>query len=149
MNVPDLISNHDLENIANASLDKLEEKYDEMLIFLKLNSKNVFIETINVSNYIRENYKKQLLFYTFNHPTKILLQKMCELILEKLNLENTINYELDPFDWYKGIIYKCIQKHVYFDINNHLPFFNNETDTYKICEIYYNAYQSNSFSFDS
>jgi len=148
INVPDLISNDDLEKIANENLNELEKRNNDIFELIKKFDKNIFIDIIDITNFIRENYKNKLLFYTFNHPTKILLQKMCEIILEKFPLENKMNYDIDPFNWYKGIIYKCIQKHVHFNINECLPLLNNETDVYKICEIYYNTYKSKLIQFD-
>ena len=148
VNVPDLISNQDLENIANSSLNELEKRHNDILKFVSKFNKNVFIETINITSFIRENYKNKLLFYTFNHPTKFLLQKMCQDILEKIPLENKLNYDIDPFNWYRGIIYQCIQKHVRFNIKECLPLLNHETDVYKICEIYYHTYHSKTIQFD-
>jgi hypothetical protein len=39
-----------------------------------------------------------------------------------------MDYELDPFSNERCILYSCIQKMVDFDIKNHTPFINNNSN---------------------
>lgn len=70
--------------------DKLDFKYDERkekgINILKSKEKTC---DIKISDFILENYKKQQLFYTPNHPAPIILKIMAKQILKKLN----INYQ--------------------------------------------------------
>jgi hypothetical protein len=91
---------------------------------------------INVVDIIEKNYKEQLLFYTYNKPTKYLLQLLAREIIDILQIQNTINYEIDPFSDYKPILYSCIEKIVYFNIEKYKPLINNETELSNIYNYY-------------
>ena len=73
------------------------------------------------------------------------MQYISEQILEILQEPNTINYDIDPLNSTKCIIYKCIQKVVNFDINQHTPLTNNKTNNYDITKLYYNSYKDIGF----
>lgn len=117
-----LKSYQELENMANNSINELRKREQEMISYHNVH-KNCNI--IIVSDYIKENYKKELLFYSINHPTKYILQYIAKYIINKLSLEDKINYNIDPFySSERGMIYKCISQVVEFDINKHLPYLN-------------------------
>jgi len=135
-------SKKELLSIADNSILKLETKYNDMLQYSK-----EYTYFISISDYIKDNYKDNLLFYSPNHPTKILLQYASKKIIEKINeigFDCHFNYDnhVDHFDYFKCIIYSCIQPCVNFNIDDHEPFINSETDVYKIVELYYNHYKS-------
>jgi len=134
----------ELEKIANDSLKELEKRENEMKKY------NTII--ITVSGYIRENYKKKLLFYSMNHPTKYLLQFISIKILNELYVNNiTINLDIDPlYSSDRGILYKCIQKIIEFNINNYTPQLckHNTNDINKIVDIYYDTYDKNNISWN-
>jgi len=110
------------------SINNLKTRFEDMLQYKKNNT-----YFINIVPFIEENYKDKLLFYSFNHPTKYLLQFIALKIIEILGIPNTINYELDPFSNEKCILYACLQKVLNFNIKNHQPLMNN---TSSINDIY-------------
>ena len=127
----------DLEAIANESLKELSRRYAEN----KQKYVGPNIQFIYTGDYIRENYKHKLLFYSMNHPSKHVLQFVCESILHLLNIPNTtINYEIDPLSSTKCIIYKCIQPCVFFDINKCDISMYKSNNVQDICKLYYNVY---------
>lgn len=132
----------ELEVIANNSLNELKNRNNNTIEKYNITN-NIFI--ITTYDYIKQNYKDKLLFYSMNHPSKYVLQYISEQILEILQEPNTINYDIDPLNSTKCIIYKCIQKVVNFDINQHTPLTNNKTNNYDITELYYNTYKDIGF----
>lgn len=137
-----LKSNVELENIANNSLCELKKRYEQNQ--QKYVGSN--IQFIYTGDYIKENYKHKLLFYSMNHPSKYVLQFVCESILKILDIPtNTINYEINPLSQTKCIIYKCIQSCVHFDINKCEKYMCAKTSINEICELYYNTYNEIKF----
>lgn len=138
VNNVNLKTNEELEEIMSDSLNELKKRENNMLIYDELH-KN--IDYIPVSNYIENNYKHKLLFYSINHPTKYLFQYISEIILKILNLNNNIDYNLLPTqNKLRCIMYKCIQNVVYFDINLHKPCINDIEDINIISKMYYDVY---------
>jgi hypothetical protein len=78
---------------------------------------------IKSSSYILNNYKKNLLFYTINHPTKYLFYFISDKILSSLNI-SLIEYpeNIDPLKALIMPVYQCVQKHVDFNIDYYLNF---------------------------
>jgi len=132
---------NELNKIAEDGINELVKRKNNML-----NYKNLFpiknIDCISIAEFIRENYKKQLLFYTYNHPCKIVLQFIANEILNILNIPNTIDYNIDPLNYEKCILYKCINRGVHFDTNNCKPLLNNECNIENIIDLYSNVYKS-------
>ena len=61
-------------------------------------------------------------------------------------MEDTINYSIDVLSTEpRCILYKCIQKNINFDLNEHASLVLGNTDIYKITEIYYDTYKSINF----
>jgi hypothetical protein len=139
VNYWDLKTTEQLEEIANKNINELKVRTDKLCNLYK-NFPGVSI--ISVSDFIKNNYKSKLLFYTVNHPSKYLLQFICENILFYLN-ETTqrMNYSLDPLNVDKSIIYKCVQKVVQFDVNKELPKLNQLDDNFAIIQLYYDTYK--------
>jgi len=135
-----LKSKYELECLANNSLTELDIRYESMLLHKKYSPhKNIFC--IPVTQYIRDNYKENLLFYTINHPSKILFHYICEKIVDILNIDNTIDYEIDVLNHTRCILYKCIQKIVCFNIEDYSPFLYEESNIKDIADKYYNKYK--------
>lgn len=128
----------DLEKVANDSIKYLIEK-DKDIIREYVNSEN--IKYISIVDFIKDNYKKKLLFYSMNHPTKELLQLICEKILEILNIKNSMNYDCDPLNDPKCILYKCIQNVVDFDISKEQPYLKECKTSYEITKLYHDVYK--------
>jgi hypothetical protein len=111
----------ELQEIFDKNINNLKKRYEDMFKYRKQNT-----YFITIIPFIEKNYKDKLLFYTFNHPTKYLLQYIALEIIKILHIPNTIDYHLDPFSQNeKCILYSCIQKMVNFDIRNHAPYMNN------------------------
>lgn len=140
-----LKTSDELDNIAENSLNELKKRYEEHKN--KFNDKNIFIITIH--DYIKNNYKNKLLFYSMNHPTKYVIQYICEEIINILSLQNTINYQVDILgddSQPKCILYKCIQKSVNFNVDDHTPLTKNKTNINEITQLYYDTYKEIGFS---
>jgi hypothetical protein len=145
-NNTELKSSEELEIIANNSLDELNRRYENN-IKKYYNGRNVYF--IPTYNFIKNNYKDKLLFYSINHLTKYLIQYICEEILNLINLlennhlKNTINYHIDILSTEpKCLLYKCIQKNINFNLNEHVPNILGNIDIYEITKIYYDTYRS-------
>ena len=137
----DLKSSEELETIAQDSLNELQNRNKENKE--KYNDKYVYV--IGTYEYIKSNYKNELLFYSMNHPTKYLIQFICKEIISILQINNTIDYTVDTLANTKCILYKCISKNVNFDINNHNVETLGITDINKITQLYYNTYKEIGF----
>jgi len=89
----------------------------------KYTTNNTNCNIIIASTFIKDNYKKKLLFYSVNHPTKYLLHYISIEILKKLGINyNLINPNIDPlYSNERCILYKCIENVIEFDINYHKP----------------------------
>ena len=137
----DLKTSEELETLANNSLNDLEDRYKNNK--KKYGGDNVHI--IPTYNYIKRNYKKKLLFYSMNHPSKYIIQYICEKIIDILQIENTMNYDIDTLNNPKCILYKCISKVVNFDINDHNPLTLDNKDVSNITQLYYDTYKEIGF----
>lgn len=136
-----LKTNDELESIANKSLDELNNRYDIIMLHKQMNPAK-FIYSLPISPFIENNYKQTLLFYTTNHPSKSLFQYVCEEIIVILNVENTIDYDIDVLDHTRCILYACIQQAVSFDITKQTPRLNNQTNIQDIAESFYEIYKT-------
>jgi hypothetical protein len=132
-----LKSSEELEIIANKSLHELNERYK--IIKEKYDTNNIYI--ISIYEFVKLKYKEKLLFYSMNHPTKYVFQYICEEIVKYLDIPNTIDYNLDPLDNPRCILYSCIQKNVNFDISACKPNIKNLTNTRSITDLYYSTYK--------
>ena len=110
----DLKSSEELEKIADDSLNELYIRYINCKA--TYNDNNI-IYNITTYEYIKQNYKNILLFYTSNHPAKYVIQFICEKIVDFLQIQNTINYTIDVLNTEKWVLYTCIKKIVNFDID--------------------------------
>jgi len=119
----DLKTSEELKDILNKNINDLQCRYKDMFQYTKKNT-----SFINIIPFIEDNYKDTLLFYTFNHPTKYLLQFIALEINKILDISDTIDYKLDPFSQEKCILYSCIQKMVNFDIKKYSPLMNNTSN---------------------
>jgi hypothetical protein len=135
----DLKTSEELEIIAQNSLEELQnrniinkDKYND-------NDKNIYF--IGTYEYVKNNYKDKLLFYSMNHPTKYVIQFICEEIINILQIKNKIDYDVDVLSNPKCILYKCIQKNVNFNINNLNFLTSGLIDVGEITQLYYNTYK--------
>jgi hypothetical protein len=138
-------NNDNLDKLADESFIELDNRYKSMLDEYVNNNNNIF--PIYITNFIKNNYKEQLLFYSMNHPTKFLLQLMCDEIIKVLAIETNIDYNIDPLDNPKCILYKCIKNSVHFDINQHQSVTLDKVGDYEITKLYFENYKSNNINF--
>lgn len=104
----------DLNKIVNNNIQELVAR--ENIIKKKYIGNNIYY--IFTSEFIKNNYKKNLLFWTINHPTKYILQYMAKQICNTIKIK--INYDIDPLQSnVKQILYKSVQKLVDFNIDNY------------------------------
>jgi len=141
VNNQNLFSSEELEQIAN---DSIYELYNRNLANIEKYKPYKNIHVISCVHYIKYNYKDKLLFYSMNHPTKFVIQFICEKIINILQIPNTINYDIDLLNNPKCILYKCVGKNVNFDINNTASILG-ITDINKIVQLYYNTYKEFGF----
>lgn len=139
VNNVDLLTGDDLDKMANDSLNELQKRYNEACA--AFSASNIFV--LSIHDFVEQNYKDKLLFYSMNHPSKYLFNYLCEQILEILeisNKEQIIDYNSDPLESIKAIIYKCVQNNVNFDIEQCPISICGESDPHKIALIYYKTY---------
>ena len=134
-----LKTKEELELLANNSILELRRRSKQTIERYKSNY-NVRYAFSN--HFILHNYKDKLLFYSMNHPTKWLLHHICEQIVVSLKILNRINYDVDPLQFpTKGILYKCLQQVVHFDIEIYQPHLAGKTTVKSITKKYYEAYK--------
>ena len=138
----ELKTKDELEQYANESLEELNKRHNENVNKYKIKDNILFISTYD---FIKNNYKDKLLFYSMNHPTKYVIQYICEEIIKILNLDNTILYDINILDNPKSIIYKCVQKAVNFNINDCEPLVVGKTNVQDIVQLYYDTYKKIDF----
>jgi len=137
-----LKNKYELENLALKGITELRNRYNNMLNY-KNHYYNKNISCISIADYVENNFKDKLLFYTINHPTKFVLQFVCEKIAEVLPINNIqINYHLDPLNYTKCIIYKCISQVINFNLEDKQPLLENENNLENIVKMYYNVYKN-------
>jgi hypothetical protein len=142
VNNPDLISKQSLLERAANSIRELRNRDTDIKKEL-CKRRNVYF--ISISDYIETNYRDTLLFYSINHPSKYLLQFICERIVTILNLKNSINYKIDPLNKPKCILYKCLESAVRFKINNDDVRTHRLTDIDSITKLYFDTYDNINF----
>ena len=111
----DFKSIEDLKKIEDYSFDQLEKRLKIIELYKKTYT-NKNIEIINLIPFIKDNFKKELLFYSLNHPTEVLFHKLCEMINIKIENILVFNYEKQIFNFSKCLLYSCLQKDLEFDI---------------------------------
>ena len=137
VNNMNLKSSTELQTIADNNFQESEKRHKHNKE--KFDNKNIYF--VGITEYIKNNYKDKLLFYSINHPTPYLIQFLCEKIIKITLINNTIDYDVDHLYDIQCIIYKCVSKNVNFDINNHKPLLKNIRNTKKITKIYYDVYK--------
>jgi hypothetical protein len=101
---------------------------------------------VKISDFIEKNYKDKLLFYTTNHPTKVLLNFICEQICQILNI-NYVEQNIDPMENKKVPIHSSLQKVVKFNIYNFIPIINNNIGYGNVANYLLDLYDENKFNF--
>jgi hypothetical protein len=143
VNNKELIKKEDLLIKANSSIEELIRRENDVISkYNKIN--NVYI--IKASEFIKNNFLKKLLFYSMNHPTKFMFHFIIYEIIKIVKFDEHIlkhiNYNIDPLNHDRCIIYDCMKSVCNFDIhengfmlNNNI---NNTVDIYNEYVKYYN-----------
>ena len=141
-----LLSADELESIATEGVDRL--RTSEMDLH-KYKAKRETIKLISVSNYVNDNYKERLLWWTPNHPTRHIQQELASKIFSQLNIPNVPDVNLDPLEsMNKCMIYACVKNVVNFDLSTYQPYIRNpdndsgEMTNRGLCKLYYKTYDS-------
>lgn len=138
VNNNELKTKEELLLMAENSLDELKTRYVSNL--QKYDKPNIHV--ISIYEFIKQNYQKQLLFYSMNHPSLVLIHHICHTILNTLGLKNTMNYNIDCLNKYKAILYKSIQKCVDFNITNYPASIFDSSNLCDITQKYYDTYKT-------
>lgn len=134
-----LKSPEELEELAQHSLKELQTRYIKNV---ENYGKFTNVSIISTYDFIKNNYRDKLLFYSMNHPAPFVIQYICEEIIKIVSLNCTINYTMDLLGAYKGILYKCIQPVVRFNIDDCKPNINGTHTIVDIVNYYVHAYKS-------
>jgi hypothetical protein len=73
---------------------------------------------IKVSKYIRDNYQKERLFHTVNHPSKPLFIYLGKAILDLLDIKDEITFYKDPLEHTVYPIYKSHYQNLKLEFDN-------------------------------
>lgn len=142
VNNHNLITKESLLERAHNNFNELKRRDQSMKeLFTK---PNMYI--ISLTDFIEQNYKDKLLFYSMNHPTKYVIQQMCEKVIPILAIQNNIKYDIDPLSGTKCLLYKCIQSVVHFNINDHPVKTGEGSDAVSITKLYYDTYRRIDFA---
>jgi len=132
-----------LENLASESISELQKR-EHACMSTKYEHPRKYI-FITLSTFIKNNYKKELLFYSVNHPTYFLFEYICNEILTILDLHN-LCYTFQKKDLLylndRVILYKSIQNAVDFDIEKYSESINNNSNITDIVNMYLKEYES-------
>ena len=113
-----ILDNDYFTNKLNTTINNLNDRENKYINYC---TKDTTI--IKSSKFILENYRKQLLFYTINHPTKYLFYYISDKILSTLNISISDYPEnIDPLKALIIPLYKCIEKYVDFNIDYYLNY---------------------------
>lgn len=140
-----LLSIDELTKMAENSIMELKRRETEYMN--KDYGRMLDYKYITISDFVNDNYKKELLFYSMNHPSYNLFKYICNKTLKILNLKNYINSFsfYDPLSYLHPPLYRCIQKVVEFDISKYRPNINNKNNIDDIINMYlekYNTYNN-------
>ena len=150
--IKEIFTKH-FEDINYISKEKLEESIEEGIVELQkredkyINEKykmNRDYSFIRISTFIKNNYKKKLLFYSMNHPSIHLFTYICNEILSILDMDYCVNKfsKLDLLDNVRVPLYKCIKNVVNFDVDKHAFLINNKQNVNDLVKMYIEEYKN-------
>ena len=141
LNDKSLMSKDELKKMANGSIAELKRR--ENAFMTEDYGVELDYKYIVISDFIKDNYKKKLLFYSMNHPTYYLFEYVTNEVLKVLDLEiymNTFKFS-DPLSNLHPPIYKCVENVVKFNTGKYFPVINNIVDIDKISDMYIESYK--------
>lgn len=141
VNNPNLITKKSLLERATNSINELKKR--DIRIKKEFCKKNN-VHFISITDYIENNYMDKLLFYSMNHPTKYLFHFISEQIIKILNIRNNIKYNIDPLNNPRCILYKCLENHIRFKIDNNFLTLGCKK-VFSITKLYFDTYNKINF----
>lgn len=130
-------------------LNKMEliKQNNASLGALRLREKEYKVD-IKISDYIEDKFRKERLFYTFNHPTHRLFGYVCSRILEKLNIDYQYIPEKDMLNNIVAPVYEPIIEALGLNFSNYYITNNGEKlDIEDLVNLSYSEYESVDKSF--
>lgn len=123
LTVPDIINYIQRDDFI--SQDYLIERTQYSLETLRHKEHNC---TIQVADFIEREYTRELLFYTRNHPTNILLDEVFRQICDHLKIPHISIRHDEPYLYATiSLIYPCVQKYLNLEFPIPSPMFNHQT----------------------
>jgi hypothetical protein len=121
-----------INDILTLSLQHIEDRENNFKNYIVNNTKCIYMH-----DFIKNNYKENILFYSVNHPSKYLLSYLTDEILKYLNI-NIEDYsnDIDPFNNLIIPIYNCLKNVLNFDITQYNNMINDKELYNKYIEIY-------------
>jgi hypothetical protein len=118
----------ELEDIDHISTDELEKILKESIIELEKRERKypdcctIDTHIITILEFIKKNYKDQLLFHTINHPTKYIFWFITDKVLDILKIQKeSYPEDFDYMDYYRAPFYASVQKMVNFNLELYPP----------------------------
>ena len=140
----DLMSKEELLAKAEESIGELRKRDED--------ARNRYgawgnVHYVSIADFVERNYRRQLLFYSMNHPTKHLLQFIADQITRIAGVRGlAIDRQLDPLaNPQRCILYRCIQPAVNFRISDCSVRTLDAYDPLAVAHLYYAAYDKVSF----
>ena len=140
----DFMTEEEINNYADYVIKSMVTKENEIL------ERFSEISLIRVSDYIKENWRETLLFFTVNHATKFIYHFLAEELKKKLTDDNIkINYKREPQYGEASIIYSCLSKVLKFDIQDVSVWDKyNCKGTDEIVNLWFEIYNKEQYNFD-
>ena len=123
---------NDKLTLALQNIEKREHNFKDYIV------NNTFC--IYSYDFIKNNYKEKLLFYSINHPSKYVFSYLTDEILKYLNIDiKDYPNDLDPFNTLIIPIYIFLKKSLNFDITQYNKMINDKSLYNKYIDVYRNT----------
>ena len=140
---PNFLTEEEVRKNADESLCELERRENEYC-------------DVTISDYIKDNYKKYLLFYSERHPTQLLMKEFIERILVKIGYKNKLINQPKKDDFSRNVmlIYPTVKKHLGLKFDNEFyyvirPYFEHALTIEEYIKAYIKAMYSNEYIEDN
>lgn len=76
------------------------------------------VHIIDITDFILAHYRTDLLFFTVNHPTNVLLEYISEQVCRIMQIDFARNLAREMIDDIQGILYTCLNQITLFDVRH-------------------------------